>query len=150
MLPEIARSQQSLRVAGFLYNLSYNFMHLEKSHGLNNHPLELTCYRNKSRRCGFAYEGLFPGLPYGLRGVKLPWAMGWYVEIIDSAAFLGVGSGVLRPWGKQNGMNEPGGLAIKFRKPEDVVSLNHHLPSAGVGSTLLTGFQVSLQPLLTA
>ena len=72
------------------------------------------------------------------------------MEIIDSAAFLGVGSGVLRPWGKQNGMNEPGGLAIKFRKPEDVVSLNHHLLSAGVGSSLLTGFQVSLQPLLTA
>ena len=45
------------------------------------------------------------------------------MEIIDSAAFLGVGSAVLRPWGKQNGMNEPGGLAIKFRKPEDVVSL---------------------------
>lgn len=72
------------------------------------------------------------------------------MEIIDSAAFLGVGSGVLGPGGKQNGMNEPGGCAIKFRKPGDVVSLNPHLLSAGVGSSLLTGFQVSLQPLLTA
>ena len=72
------------------------------------------------------------------------------MEMIDSAAFLGVGSGILGPWGKRNGMNEPGGCAIKFRKPGDVVSLNLRSLNAGVGSSLLTGFQLSLQPPLTA
>ena len=57
------------------------------------------------------------------------------MKMTDSAAFLGVGSGVLGPWGKRNAMNEPGGCAIKL-------SLNPRLLSAGMGSSLLTGFQV--------
>ena len=64
---------------------------------------------------------------------------------------MGVGSGVLGPWGKRKGANEPGGCAVQLGKPGNPnPALDHQLStSGGFDSASLPGFNFLLQLLLT-
>lgn len=109
-----------------MYNLSYNFMHLEKCHEGRQWAIQenpgAQHFIGISQRGVFLTVGAPPLALLAASEVQLPCAVGWFVEMTDLACIPGSRVRCLRALGQKKQSTEPGGYAIKLRKPEEMGS----------------------------